>query len=229
MDLSEALQLQETIELCTEGGAGWVYISGWDVKTLRMVKAASLSFLLLRRMFTLCLHICKYKICSVLWLEKTGWEFCQVNYLSLTGAPERSTEGCSHNADSSAVGNRPVCWPVLWGNFAAFQGLIYYGETEEASLALRLLKPAAFSCRHQMLSNYWRDLASIKYDTHSSGVMVKGIRAHLEYFQPCWPTSVGFWFLRAWFALWCLNIAEMSWDTLDWGGGTSLPTGWWSW
>lgn len=30
----------------------------------------------------LCLHICKYKICSVQWLEKRGWELCQGNCLS---------------------------------------------------------------------------------------------------------------------------------------------------
>lgn len=28
-----------------------------------------------------------------------------------------------------------------------------------------------------MLSNYWTDLDSIKYDTYSSGVMVKGIKS----------------------------------------------------
>ena len=38
------------------------------------------------------------------------------------------------------------------------------------------------------------DLESIKYDTYSSGVMVKGIRAHLVSLQPCWSTMVGFSF-----------------------------------
>lgn len=116
--------------------AGWVYLSGWDVKTLRMVKAASLSFLLLGRMLMLCLHICKYKICSVLWLEKRGWELCQVNCLSPTGAPEGSTEGCFLNADPSAVEKGPVCWPVVWGSFAAFHGLWSIMENLQRSLWL---------------------------------------------------------------------------------------------
>lgn len=53
---------------------------------------------------------------------------------------EHQKEGCSLDADPSAVGNGPVCGPTVWGNFAASQGLWFIVES--------LQKPP-------WLSDYW--------------------------------------------------------------------------
>lgn len=133
---SETLQLQETIELCTKGGAGWVHLSGWDVKNSQDGESWKLEVPAAPSPPMLCLHICKYKICSVLWLEKRVWELSQGNCLSPTRAPEGSTENWSLNADPSALGNGLACWPVVWGNFAAFQGFWFIVESLQKPLWL---------------------------------------------------------------------------------------------
>lgn len=87
--------------------------------------------------------------------------------------------------------------------------------------------PAAFSCGHHMLSNYWRDLDSIKYDTYSSGVVVKRNYSSSGVFSALLVNHDG--------VLVSMNLVgslrpegcleELGYTELG-GWGASLPTGW---